>query len=393
MSTTRSILQGLAAAAALGLAALALRPSPVEVEAGLVSRGRLEVAIEEDGETRVRERFVLAAPVAGRLLRVSAKAGDPVEAGRPLARLAPVPLDRRSRDEARSRLLAVEAERSAAHARLGQARAALDEALSDRARAEGLAAQALLSPDDLDHARVEERKAVLEVEAAEHRLTAATHEVDTARAALVGAETSGEAAVEPVALASPVRGRVLRVLEEGERLIAAGAPVVEVGDPSDLEVVLDLLTDDASRVRPGMPVRVVAGAVTATGRVRLIEPSAFTRVSALGVDEQRVNVVCDLDAAPASLGDRYRVEGAVVTWEGAAVLQVPASALFRSGAGWAVLAIEEGRARLRPVEPGRRGALAVEVREGLAEGATVVLYPSDRVSDGTRVSAAAFAAP
>lgn len=375
----------LALAAGGALLYYALRPEPVAVQLGAVRRGPLRVTIEEDGETRVRERYVLTAPVAGRLVRLQCEEGDPVEAGAVVARLYPLPLDPRSQEEAAAHLRAVEAARRAAEARLGQARTALDKARRDLARDEQLAAEGLISHQDLERSRVTERTAALERDAARHGLQAAEYEVRTARAALLGAEAVGDGAGRSVAIRAPVAGKVLRVYQECERSVAVGAPILEVGDPSELEIVLDVLTEDAARIPAGAPMLVAAGADTFAARVRLVEPSAFTKVSALGVDEQRVNVIGDFLEPAGSLGDRYRVEGRIAVWEAEDVLKVPTSALFRQGEGWAVFTLANGRARARAVSIGHRGAFEAEVLGGLEEGDAVVLYPSDRLNDGSRV--------
>lgn len=363
----------------------ALRPAPVVVDLGTVRRGPLRVTVEEDGETRVRERYVLTAPVAGRLVRVQCEEGDPVESGAVVARLFPLPLDPRTQKEAAAHVQAVEATRRAAEARLGQTRTVLDKARRDLARDEQLAAEGLISHQELERSRVAERTAVLERDAAQHRLQAAEYDVRTARAALLGAGAGADGAPPSVAIRAPAAGRVLRVYQECERTVTAGTPILEVGDPSDLEIVLDILTEDAARVSPGASMRVAAGADTFAARVRLVEPSAFTKVSPLGVDEQRVNVIGDFVERPVSLGDRYRVEGQIVVWAAEDVLTVSSSALFRHGDGWAVFTVVGGRALLRPVEIGHRGAYEAEVLTGLDEDARVVLFPSDRLRDAMRL--------
>jgi HlyD family secretion protein len=188
---------------------------------------------------------------------------------------------------------------------------------------------------------------------------------------------------------SPTTGRILRVPDASERIVAAGTPVAELGDPCDLEVVVDVLSTDAVRVVPGAPVELVAwgGEEALGGRVRQVEPSAVTRVSALGVDEQRVNVIVDLVDTPPALGDGFRLDARIVVWQADRVLLVPASAVFRTGSGWSAFVVADGRAQLRQVRVGHRSDAAVEVLEGLAEGDRVVLFPSDRLQSGLRVRA------
>lgn len=401
--------------AAVGLA-LALwwlwRPRPLAVDVAAVTRGPLVVTVDEEGETRVRKRYVVAAPTSGRLLRIDLDEGDAVAAGAAVARIEPAPLGPRDLAAAQARLEAAQAGERAAAARLGRAQAALAQAHRDAGRAEQLHRAGTLSDDAREKARLAETSAAREHEEAGHAVDAAVHEVEAARALLIAARAGaagpaegqggdgGAAAGTPCAgsapcveAIAPVTGRVLRVLEESERIVLAGTPLVELGDPGEIEIVADLLSRDAVRVRPGARVLVDdwGGPEALEARVRRVEPSGFTKVSALGVEEQRVNVVADLLAHEPRLGDGYRVEVRIVVWEAADVVQVPASALFRAGAEWAVFVVEGGRARERIVRVGEQGAFEAEVREGLAEGERVVLHPSDRLRDGARVSPRAAA--
>jgi HlyD family secretion protein len=375
-----------------GAAFWLLRPAPVPVDVAVVTRGPLEVTVDEEGETRVRNRFVVAAPVTGRIERIRLDPGDPVEAGTIVAQVHPTPLDPRSVAEAEARLAAAAATESEAQARVGQAKAALEQARRDAVRARSLLSRKAISKEELERSELAEESREKDLEAAEFAARAARYEVVAARATLLaaGAATdrgSADTVAEAIHVRSPVQGRVLRVHEESERIVAAGTPLVEVGDESDLEVVVDVLSKEAVRIQPGMDVRVEdwGGEPPLAARVRLVEPSGFTKVSALGVEEQRVNVIVDFVTPPPSLGDAYRVEARIVVWRSDAVMQVPASALFREREKWHVFAVEAGRARTREIGVGQRGSLNVEVTSGLAAGDIVILHPSDRITDGVRV--------
>jgi HlyD family secretion protein len=359
-----------------------LRPTPVPVEVAAAGRGPLRVTIDEEGRTRVRDRYVVVAPVAGRVARITLDEGAAVTRGMAVAQLSAAPLDPRTREEAAARLRGAEDGERAATAGVSQARAALDQAARNRVRAESLFAKNLISVEQREVTALAETTAVRQVEAADFRAQAAAHDVEVARAAL----TAG--AGEVVRLLSPVRGRVLRIPEKSERVVAAGTTLVELGDPSRLEIVVDLLSEDAVKVKPGDRVLIEGwgGDRPLEAHIRMVEPSGFTKVSALGVEEQRVNVVADLDATPPQLGDGYRVEARVVQWEGDA-LKVPASALYQEGNQWRVFVVENGRARARAVRVGHRNPDEAEVLDGLSVGERVIRQPTDKISDGARVAA------
>lgn len=385
--TKRTLLwMGVAAVSVLGVVWI-LRPEALAVSTAAVDRGPLEVVVEEDGETRVEERYVLAAPVTGRLVRLQCEAGDSVEEGEVLARVYPLPLDSRAVQEASGRLGSAEALLRAAQARLDQAEAVWDEARRTLARLEAVSAQVpgSVSEQRLDAAQTTERSAALEVEQARGGVESAAFQVQSARAGLLGAEVGTEG--EPIPVLAPAGGRVLRLYEECERAVTAGSPILEVGDPRRLKVVAELLSADAARIREGAEARITwgEGRDTVQGVVRTIEPSAFTRVSPLGVEEQRVNVVVAFAGGEVLLGDRYAVDVTVVVWSAEDVLRVPVSALFRVNGGWGVYVLEDGRARLRRMEMGERGRLRAQVLDGLTEGETVILYPSSEMEDGVRV--------
>jgi HlyD family secretion protein len=388
----------LGAAALLAAGYYLVRAPAVPVELAEVTRGALRVTVDEEGETRVRERFVVAAPTSGRLLRIALDEGDSVGAGDVVARIVPSPLDPRDQAAAQARLEAAQAQKQAAVARRSLAEAALAQARRDAERADLLRKAGTISAEAHEQARLSLTRAREEGRAAGFAVDAAEHEVQAARAALLASRAPGPRAGsggEPcsdgsgpcVDVRAPVPGEVLRVLEESERIVLAGTPLLELGDPGDLEIVVDVLSADAVRIQPGaeMVVEDWGGDAPLRARVRLVEPSGFTKVSALGVDEQRVNVIGDFVDPPGRLGDGFRVEARVVVWEGADVVRVPGSALFRRGDAWNVFVVDGGRARRREVEVGQRGTFEAEVRGGLEAGERVVLHPSDRVQDDVRV--------
>jgi HlyD family secretion protein len=371
-----------AVAAVVGGGIVLLRPSRVVVETARVSHGPLQVTVDAEGQTRVRDRYVVAAPVAGRLARVTLREGDSVIPQEVVAQVYPEPLDPRALDEARGRLnSAADAQRAAAAA-VAQARAALEQARRTRRRTEELATNRLIAPEERERAELDEITRAREVESADFRAQAAAHDVEVARAALY---SGGHA----VTLRSPVRGSVLRVLEQSERVVTPGTPLVELGDPHKLEIVTDLLSSDAVQVKPGDVMLVEGwGGGTLRARVRVVEPSGFTKISALGVEEQRVNVIADFADSLVPLGDRYRVEVRIVIWESGNVLRIPGSALFRHGDAWSVFVVAGGRARRRDVTVGHRNAFDAEILGGVSEGDIVIRYPSDQIADGVRVTAA-----
>lgn len=362
-------------------AAWALVPDPVEVDVARVARGPLEVTIAEDGMTRIRERYEVAAPVAGRLLRVEVHPGDEVRPDAPLVRIKPAPLDPKQEAQLAARLHAAERSADEAQALLRRARDAAQRARTEADRIGKLAAAAIVSRDELEAARTASSIAAKEQEAARFHSEATAYEVAVAKAAL--AVDSAEVVVR-----SPVHGHVLKVLHESERVVAAGTPLIVVGDPASLEIVADFLTTDAVRIPPGAPARIErwGGAQPLPARVRLIEPAAFTRISALGVEEQRVNVICDLIDPPRALGDQFRVDVRVVL-SSATALKVPATALFTTGDRWNAFVLRDGRARLQRVGTGRMSDTEVEITSGLRLNEPILVHPSDQIHDGVRVTA------
>lgn len=377
---------GLLALAVVYAIVLAWLPEPITIDVGVAERGALQVFVEEDGRTRVRERYVVSAPLSGTLQRIDLEPGDAVAEGAIVARLvppAPMLLDARTRAELEAQLEAALARERQAEAALARASAARDLAVTMAARARKLAPDAL-SASELDRFETEERVAVEDHAAAQQMRKAAAAEVRGLRASL-GEAGAGDA--REVAVRAPAGGSVLRVVRESAGPVVAGEPLLEVGDTRAIEVVVDVLSSDAVAIAPGTEVWIEqwGGANALHGRVTRVEPSAFTHISALGVEEQRVYVIAALDDPPASLGDGFRVEARILTWEGADVIAVPASAVFRNGDGWAVYVVEGDTARLRAIEVGHRGRHAVEVTRGIDAGAPVVLYPGDKLRDGAAV--------
>jgi HlyD family secretion protein len=374
------------AIAALGW--LAFAPRPVPVETATVQRGPLEVTVDQQGEVRVHDRYVVAAPVAGKLVRVGLHDGNSVKAGQVVAELEPAPLDPRQRDQALARVDAARASVREAQKRVEQATALLAQERRELARVEKLVAERFVSPEAAEKSRTALQSALADLDAAQAREEAARSEERAAQAALIGLPAQTRSQAANVRLASPVSGRVLRVTEKSERTLAAGTPVMVIGDPSRFEIVADVLSTEAVKIRAGAAARLEewGGDLPLRARVRLVEPYAFTKVSALGVEEQRVNVILDPVDPLGPLGDGYRVEARIVVWSAPDVLKVPSSTLFRSGEGWAVFALEQGRARRRAVDVGARNPFEAEIRAGLDAGAIVIRYPGNELNEGMRVT-------
>lgn len=377
----------------VALIVVGLWPRPVPVEAGKVTRGQMLVTVDEEGMTRVKNRYVVAAPVAGQLRRIDWKTGAVVEAGKTVLAILEGSgadfLDARSQAQAEARVRATEAAREAMVAQRERAKAAARMYAGDLDRQKRLLAEKVLSSQEFDLAQMRARMAEQEERAAEFSLKVAEFELQQARAVLSRSRACG--AAESLVITSPVSGRILRIMQESERVVPGGFPLMEVGDPTDLEVRIEVLSRDGVAIQPGARVRLEqwGGADPLTARVRLVEPSAFTKISALGVEEQRVYVVADFTdplEKRLTLGDSYRVEARVVVWESAAALRAPAGALFQRGGVWQTFTIEGNTARLRTVKVGRSNGVESEVIDGLPEGAQVVVYPGDKVADGMRVA-------
>ncbi len=386
----------LALAAAL-LAAWAFRPRPLAVDVAEVRLGRFEQAIQEDGRLRVKHRYVIAAPTAAELARPALKVGDRIEQGQVVALLTPVApqmIDARTRGVLRQRVAGAEAARAAAQAHIGRAEAALAQATLEAQRADDLARDHFVSPAARDQAALALRLQQRTLDAARAEWQVAAHALDEARAALARADGGNGGAAAPRAgqwaLRAPVAGHVIRLNQDVGGPVALGQALLEIADTTQLEAVIDVLSSDALRIRPGAAVRLAMGSGTPAraGRVWRVEPVAFTKVSALGIEEQRVNVIVDIDprgeAVPA-LGEGFRVDADIVVSAQDEALIVPTAALVRDGGRWAVLVAEGGRARLRPVALRERNAEAAWVDAGVAVGERVVLYPGAAVGDGQRL--------
>jgi HlyD family secretion protein len=380
-------------ATALGLMAWAFAPRPVEVEAAPVTRGHFEATIDEDGKTRLRDRYVISVPLAGVVTRIALREGDTVKAGDPVAVLTPMlspMLDERTLRAQQVRVDIAQASVQRAEARIEGARVALQQARNEASRSEQLATQGFVSPTKLDSDRLAALASQKDLDAAAQERHVTLHEVEEARAAVAAVTRPREA--RAFVLQAPVSGRVLRVAQTSEATVPLGAALVELGDVSRMEIVAELLTTDALRARLGSAVRIErwGGDGTLEGRVRLVEPEAFTKVSALGVEEQRVRVLIDLSSPPdqwKALGDGYRVSVRIVAQAQDQALMVPVSAVFPRAqeVGMAVFVLDHGRARLVPVELAGRNGSDAWVRRGLDAGTAVIVYPPPGVHDGTRV--------
>jgi HlyD family secretion protein len=374
--------------------AFGLMPRAVPVDLAEVTRAPLVVTVEEEGKTRVMERYQVTAPVAGYARRSGLKAGDAVAAGQVLAVIEPlraVALDPRTRAQAQAQVSAAQAALAVAGQNAAAATAAAQLAQQERSRAESLRESKFISAQALDTARTAETRARAVQQAAAHSVRVARFELDTARAAVASTSSlQAGGAADVLQVRAPVAARVLKLLQESEGAVAAGQPLLEIGNPDSLEVEVEVLSTHAVKIAPGSKVILDrwGGEAAVAGTVRVVEPSGFTKISALGVEEQRVRVIVDF-AAPReawqALGDGYRVEARFVLWEADDVLQLPTSALFRHGEGWAAFTVDGGRARLTPVEAGQRAGLATQVLSGLAAGTRVISHPDDKIGEGTRV--------
>jgi len=361
---------------------LLLQPEPLQVETAVVERKGLAVTVDGDGMTRVRERFVIASPVGGSVERLPFLEGDAVSKGAVVAKVIPPLLNSREYAEARAIMLSAEAELEASKALMETSAVELEQARKTHARYSGLMEKGAVSKERYDEARRRMDVAEKQYDAAVRRVGVSRYQYE-ARSAAVDRSINRT----PFEVRAPVDGFVLDVPERSERVIAAGTPLLEIGDPGRMEVVADLLSTEAVSVRSGMRVLVDAwgGPARLEGIVERVEPSAFTKISALGIEEQRVNVIASLQGNADGLGDRYRVEVSVILWEGDDVLQVSRSCLFRGDGGWSVFTIRDGRAVVVPVEIGRMGAFNVELLGGLDEGDIIILHPSNDLEDGMRV--------
>ncbi len=387
-------------AGVIALIVYGYRPQPVMVDAAEAARGPMQVTIEEEGKTRVTDRFVVYAPVAGYQRRINLKVGDAIRQGQAIAQIEPLrpqALDSRTRAEGEAR---VRAAREAANAARERVRAAEADAAywkNELERVSGLLKTGDMPKATYDRTVTELQRAEAVLVAARHAVLQAEAEGEAAQALLeVSAAAAPHNPSELVAVRAPVSGRVLKVVRESEGVVQSGEALVEIANSRSIEVIVEVLSADAVKIIPGMRVLLErwGGDRALEARVRRIEPVGFTKLSALGVEEQRVLVIADITSPPEEwtrLGDQYRVEARFVLWESPDVLQIPASALFRHDGGWAVFAIEEGFARRRPVEVGNRNGLVAEVVSGLEAGERVVPHPDDKLDDGAAVTVAGLA--
>ena len=389
----RYVFWGVIAVSVAAFLGWSFTPSAVPVDVAAITRGDMTVRVESEGRTSVKDIYVISAPVTGRLLRIAPEAGDAVSANQ--TRLAviepadPTILDARTRAEAEATAQAAEDALALANAEKDRARAELTFARNEHERAIKLRQRGTVSERDLDVAELEVVTRAAELKSAEARAKVRQHELETARARLSTSTRGGTNQECCVEIAAPIDGRVLRVLHESEGVVAAGTPLLEIGNPKDLEVVVDLLTADAARILEGAKVVIDNwGGKALQGVVRRIEPFGYTKISVLGIEEQRVDVVigfADPANLPPALGHGFRVEAAIEAWRGSNVLTAPMSALFRAQGGWATYLFADGKAQLVEIKVGQTNGREAEVLAGLEDGAQLILHPSDRISDGAAV--------
>jgi len=375
---------------------LAMMPKPVMVDVAIIERGPLVVTISDDGRTRIRERYVVSAPLSGRLVRINLDPGDSVVAKETLLTTIeptdPALLDPRAASLAKARVKAAETRVNLAAPKLESAKENMELQSRELERQEKLAKSSASTEQMLDQQSVAYQLATNDFSTAKFELEISQFELEQAKAALLHTDSESETSPSEWAFSmnSPISGQVLRVFQESSTIVNAGEKILELGDPNVLEIEVDVLSTDAVKIRPSARVilREWGGDETLAARVRRVEPSAFTKISALGIEEQRVNVIIDFVDLPAdrpSLGDGFRVEADIVHWETDDVLIVPTGALFRESGEWAVFVIRESRAELRHVVLGHRNDDEAEVLEGLEESDSVILYPGDRIESGTLI--------
>ena len=381
---------GVAVVVAIGI--WAFMPGAVPVDIVTVARGDIEVTVNEEGRTRVRDRFVVSAPLPGRMERIELEPGDAVVAGKTaVAQFRPTPpalLDVRTRAELDARVKAAESSVGGARAERDRIQAELKFAQSELQRAQKLVEERVIAAREIEAAQRQAETLQRALQSAEFGIRTSEHQLELARASLIQSRGATAAAIP---LYSPVSGVILRVLQESAAVVPTGQPLVEIGDVADLEIVSDLLSNAAVRVKAGQPVRIEqwGGDHPLQGRVRRVEPSGFTKISALGVEEQRVNTIIDFESPPEArrgVGDGYRVEVRVIVDSRKDVLAIPTSSLIRNGDEWAVYVVEDDRASRRVVQLGQRNSLLAEVTGGLSEAERIIVYPSDSVADGVEVT-------
>ncbi len=393
----KAVRRSITVALGLGLVALiawALWPQPVPVDLATIGRGPLEVTVEDEGITRIHDVYTVSSPILGKMLRSPREVGDKVAADKTLIAeiepMAPTFLDVRSQRVNQAAVQAAQAGVDLAEANIKQSNSQLEFARNDLRRAEELAVSKTISARALDKAKLDVDSAEAAVASAKATLEVRKRELESARARLMQPGDINAGARSAVQVRSPIDGVVLKLIAESEQVVQPGAPLVDIGNPNDLEIAVDFLSRDAVRIKPGQPARIESwgGDKTLTAKVRRVEPNGFTKISALGIEEQRVKVILDFTGSPKDwreLGHGYRVVARVVVWHSDDVLKVPLGALFRQGDDWAVFVAVGGRAKLRLIKIGERNLHNAHVLDGLKDGEQVVLHPSDRVHDGVRI--------
>jgi len=369
------------------------RPQPQLVDVAAATRGRMQVAIEEEGKTREIDRYIITAPVTGTACRLDFNVGDSVEKNQVLVNIHPLQsqaLDPRAYAEAEARVAAAEAALRAAEQNVLAVRADADLAGKELKRLEPLAEQGHISQSRLDQAGTRKRSSEAALRSAMFTVEVANHELEAARTALRYTGNRSSDVSETVQVHSPISGRILKLQHECEGVVTRGQALLEIGDTRSLEIETDVLSADAVKIKPGMPVLYErwGGETPLTGQVRSVEPVGFTKISALGVEEQRVLIISDITSDPEqwqTLGDGYRVESRFILWEEPNVLQIPASALFRSDEQWAIFVVQDNQAKRRWVKVGKRNGLSAQILEGLTEGESVITHPNNTIDDGVRV--------
>lgn len=380
----------LAVAVLAGVLWFLFAPSPIKVELAKATQGPMQVSINNQGQIRAHDKYIVAAPVAAELERIVLRDGDRVKKGQVLAILRQLPLDARQQQEALARLDSAKALLQEAYARVQQTYTDMQLARKERIRIEGLVHSGFVSSQAMDRAISAEKSSSDEWRAAQSRRQAAAADVRNASSALIAFQKKPEHGDrQQIRLTSPADGYALKVHEASARTVAAGTPLITIGDTGKYEAVVDVLSTDAVNITPGNLVLINGwgGAATLRARVRAVEPLAFTKISALGVEEQRVNVIADLVDAPGPLGDGYRIEARIVIWSAQDIIKVPGSSLFRVGDAWHVFIVRNGRAREREVRTGRRNQDETQILSGLARDDIIIRYPGNQISDGVRVTA------
>lgn len=386
----------LGAFALFGALAWTLWPKPVLIDVAEVRRGPLVVTVDEEGKTRIKDVYTVSAPITGKLVRLSLEAGDRVKKDVTtvaiIEPMAPAFLDVRATRELEAQLEAAKAAVALVGAEINQAAAELEFAQSELRRAQSLGKSKTISERALERARIDADTRQASLTRAKANLDVRKRELESAQARLIGPEEAWKGEVPVgccVTVRAPVSGRVLRIIQESERVVAAGTPLLEIGDPDNVELVVELLSVDAVKVMEGASATIDGwGGTPILAKVTRVEPAGFTKVSALGIEEQRVRTILSLQNAPEfsdRLGHEYRAFVKITIYQSPNALRVPISALFRKGEKWAVYVIERGRARAVSVDIGLRNTGFAEVLKGLQEGTAVILHPSDRIADGVRV--------